>query len=87
MTLTAEDLSLLSRGFDAFFFDILGMKQEADNANQSEMTDDLMDLIIELRKNAKAEKNWAIADAIRDKLKQIGIVINDTKEGVTWEKL
>ncbi|MBQ7489746.1 MAG: cysteine--tRNA ligase [Bacteroidales bacterium] len=87
MTLTAEDLSLLSRSFDAFFFDILGMKQEADNANQSEMTDDLMDLIIELRKNAKAEKNWAIADAIRDKLKQIGIVINDTKEGVTWEKL
>ena len=87
MTLTAEDMSLLSRGFDAFFFDILGMKQEADNANQSEMTDDLMDLIIELRKNAKAEKNWAIADAIRDKLKQIGIVINDTKEGVTWEKL
>lgn len=87
LTLTADDLDLLKRYFDIFFFEILGMKMEENTGSQSEMTDGLMDLVLELRKQAKADKNWPMADAIRDKLNELGISIKDTKDGATWEKL
>ena len=42
-----------------------------------------MNLIIELRKNARAEKNWGLSDQIRDALKNAGILIKDAKDGTT----
>jgi len=44
-----------------------------------------MSLILDLRKDAKANKNFAMSDAIRDQLKAINIVIKDSREGSTWE--
>ncbi|WP_418792506.1 cysteine--tRNA ligase [Phosphitispora sp. TUW77] len=57
----------------------------ADCRNESDMADKLMDLIIDIRQEARSRKDWAIADAIRDKLKEIGIVIEDTPQGVRWK--
>ncbi|HVK39722.1 MAG TPA: cysteine--tRNA ligase, partial [Candidatus Kapabacteria bacterium] len=44
----------------------------------------LVDVLIELRKEARARKDFATGDAIRDRLKEIGVVLEDTKEGTRW---
>lgn len=85
LSLTAEDLQSLQHYFKVFFYEILGMKENANSNNQGEQTDKLMELIIELRKDAKLNKNWGIADLIRDKLSAMGITLKDTKEGTTYE--
>ena len=85
-SLNQADLALLQRYFHIFFFDILGMKAEISDSNHAELADELMSVILNLRQEAKTEKNWSLADAIRKQLTEIGIVIKDTKEGVTWEK-
>ena len=84
LVLTQADLDLLKQYFHIFFYDILGMKEDVAQGG-SEYTDQLMSLIIDIRKDAKANKNWAVADLIRDKLTEIGIVLKDTKEGTTYE--
>ena len=45
-----------------------------------------VEALIQARQNARKEKNWAEADRIRDKLKDMGIVLMDTKQGVQWKK-
>ena len=49
-----------------------------------ELTDNLMQLIIKLRADARANKNFATADVIRDSLTEAGVVLEDRKEGTTW---
>ena len=44
-----------------------------------------MEEIIEKRKQARAEKNWDVADKIRIALDNVGIMLKDSKEGTTWE--
>lgn len=44
-----------------------------------------IDELIEMRKNARAEKDWALADKIRNATQEVGIVLKDGKEGTTWE--
>ncbi|MDL2308304.1 cysteine--tRNA ligase [Bacteroidales bacterium OttesenSCG-928-C03] len=85
-SLTAEDLAMLKQYYNAFFFDILGMKPQESGEDNSKLIDEVMNVVLELRQEAKTEKNWAVADAIRNKLTAIGITIKDTKEGVSWEK-
>ena len=86
MTLNSTDSQLLNSHFKLFLFDILGLKNEENNNQQVEETEDLMKIILDVRQTAKENKNWEIADAIRQKLNDIGIVIKDTKEGAIWEK-
>ncbi len=50
------------------------------------LEDDLMSLIIRIRQEARAKKDWATADAIRDGLKEIGVVLEDTPQGPRWKK-
>ena len=47
----------------------------------------LMELIIELRAQARSKKDWATADTIRDRLREIGVALEDTKDGVRWKKV
>ncbi|MBN2377949.1 MAG: cysteine--tRNA ligase [Sedimentisphaerales bacterium] len=51
-----------------------------------ELTSKLMELLIELRKEARQNKNFELADAIRDKLNDINVVLEDSPEGTTWRK-
>ena len=46
-----------------------------------------MEAVIETRKQARADKNWALSDEIRDDLKEKGYAVKDTKEGMTVEKI
>ena len=84
LMLTQENINELKNLFDTFLFDILGMKYiPKSNANNG-LDNQLMDIIIDLRKQAKFNKDYASADAIRDKLAAIGVEIKDTKDGVVW---
>ncbi|MDL2281023.1 cysteine--tRNA ligase [Selenomonadales bacterium OttesenSCG-928-I06] len=50
-----------------------------------DLTQQLIELIIKLRQDAREQKNWAVADEIRDKLSDIGIVLEDSASGVSWK--
>lgn len=81
-TLTAEDKTLLKKLFDTFLVEILGL-QEEEKGNE-ELIDNLMQLIITLRKEARDKKDWATSDIIRDRLKEAGVQLKDGKEGTTF---
>lgn len=54
--------------------------------DNSELIDSLMKIILSLRQDARADKNWAIADKIRDELNAAGIIVEDTPQGATWKR-
>lgn len=85
--LTSEQLSTLKELFDTFFFEILGIKQAGagEGSAHLEAFGKAMDLLLEIRQGAKAAKDWATSDKIRDELKKIGFEIMDGKEGSTWK--
>ena len=64
---------------------ILGISFKEESASDSK-EDELINLVIELRKKAREEKRYDLSDEIRDKLSSIGITLNDTREGTTYEK-
>ncbi|MBR2862576.1 MAG: cysteine--tRNA ligase [Bacteroidaceae bacterium] len=84
-TITPEGLEALKRVFSVFAFDILGLTAEAaGNAEREEAFGQAIDLLLELRAKAKADKDWATSDKIRDQLAALGFEVKDTKEGATW---
>lgn len=66
--------------------DILGIVAESGKADSGLDIAPIMDIIIELRKEMKSAKKYDVADAIRDRLKTGGILIEDTKDGMRWRK-
>ena len=83
-SLSAADLQLLRETFNTFMGDILGLKHEDATSAGNETVENLMGLILDLRKNAKSAKDFATADKIRDELAKSGIAVKDTKDGATW---
>jgi cysteinyl-tRNA synthetase len=83
-TISKVDLVEFKALFEAFFFNILGLQVENNEVVSNEITDELMQLILDYRKAAKTEKNWAVADQIRDRLKELNISIKDGKDGADW---
>jgi cysteinyl-tRNA synthetase len=81
-TISGVDKSLLTNLMNDFVFDILGLKEE--NAKNTDKIDGLMDMILEVRNDSKAKKDFATSDLIRDKLKEIGFEIKDGKEGTSY---
>ena len=83
-SLSADDLHLLRDTFNTFTGEILGLKQEEAAAGSDETLNGLMQLILDLRKNAKTARDFATADKIRDELTRVGISVKDTKDGAEW---
>jgi cysteinyl-tRNA synthetase len=81
-SISSQDLASFKDEINAFVFKVLGLKSEKSNFN--EKLDKVMDLVLEMRQDARQNKNWAISDLIRDKLKDAGIEVKDGKDGVTW---
>lgn len=81
-TISKEDLMTLKKEMHAFAFDVLGLLP-VQNSGGNEL-DAAMDIIIELRKNAREQKDWGTSDLIRDKLKDAGITVKDSAEGTSW---
>ena len=79
-------------GLDAFrarlgtlLFDVLGLKDEAAGAGaEQEALDRVMQIVLDLRQQARADKDWALSDKLRDALTGAGITVKDGKEGATW---
>ena len=82
--LTETDLNELKSVFNTFVFDILGMKKESDESGSNQITEGLMELILDIRAKAKENKDWTTSDSIRNKLNQLNINVKDTKDGAEW---
>lgn len=85
--ISEADLTELKDTLHLFTFDILGLREEKGNGGDAreEAFGKVMDMIIELRAKARADKDWATCDKIRDALKDAGFEIKDTKDGCVWK--
>lgn len=82
---TQSDIDTLKRIFNTFLIDILGIQPDGgDSENSAKPFENAVDLLLEIRSEAKAKKDWATSDLIRDKLTALGFNIKDTKDGVEW---
>ena len=87
-SLNAEDLIKLQTQFKAFVFDILGLQAEAIATNQNDaILNGVMQTLLELRQQAKENKDWGTADLIRNQLSELKIKVTDTKDGAVWDKV
>ncbi len=85
-TISAEDLEELRRVVNLYVFDVLGLRNEKqEGAGGNNMVPQLVDMLLSIRQEAKANKDWATSDKIRNSLTEIGIRVKDRKDGVDWE--
>jgi len=82
-SLTTGDIDLLKKLLDDFLTNVLGITDEATNGN-SAAVEGLMSMILDIRQQAKVDKNYALSDEIRNKLTAIGIAIKDGKDSAEW---
>ena len=61
------------------------MMGEQDTAGTAEFLNPLLELLLEIRQDARSQKDWDTSDKIRDRLKHLNIEIQDTREGATWK--
>ena len=79
-------LEALKELFSTFVFDILGLKDETKGKEDEHLTSELINIIVDLRQDAKNRKEWEVSDKIRQTLKNLGIIIKDRKDGADWER-
>nr|WP_299202825.1 cysteine--tRNA ligase [uncultured Brumimicrobium sp.] len=84
-TISAADREKLSEALNAFVFDILGLTEISEDNSDNGSLDTVMELVLQMRQQARENKDWTTADAIRDKLNEANIVVKDEKDGATWK--
>lgn len=84
---TAEDIEALKNVFRTFLGDILGVRLDASGAEEGALKpfEDAVDLLLGIRAEAKAKKDWATSDLIRNRMSEIGFDVKDTKSGWEWK--
>ncbi|MBE9492161.1 MAG: cysteine--tRNA ligase [Bacteroidetes bacterium] len=83
-SLNEKDLILLKKIFNEFVFDILGLTFEGKSGRQDDLLASLIDSILEIRQEAKANNDYATSDKIRDELSKLKIRVKDTRDGAEW---
>ena len=86
-TLSAADKAAMKQLFDDIVGDVLGLVDDEASAGSGKWEkalDGAMEIVLESRKKAREEKNWALSDSIRDRLAASGITVKDTKDGAVW---
>ena len=83
-SLTQADIDLLKKLYHNFIVDVLGLKRVAESGKSAEALENVMQLVLDIRKKAKENKDFATSDLIRDQLSKSGIQVKDGKEGSTW---
>ncbi len=83
-SISTDDKMLLKETLEAFTFDVLGLKNTSNSNDNSDKLNGVVELLIQLRKEAKENKNYALSDEIRDKLLEKGIQLKDSREGTTF---
>jgi len=90
-TAAADDIAVLRAVMDTFLVGILGIRTETASAqadgsgSEAKPFADAVDLLLEIRSQAKKNKDWATSDLIRDRMAAIGFDVKDTKDGVEWK--
>jgi cysteinyl-tRNA synthetase len=80
-------LESLKELFNTFVFEILGLKDETTGKSDEKLTGELINIIVDLRQDAKNRKEWDVSDKIRKELNQLGVTLKDRKDGVDWERV
>lgn len=84
-SINPENLLVLQKNFPVFVTEILGLKpEETESSTSTGPTQDLIEFLLEMRKEAKANRDFAQADTIRNRMLQMGIEIKDTPQGTTY---
>ena len=83
-TLNAEDLNSFAKAMNAFVFAVLGLEDEKVSDSSNDKLEGTIHMLIEMRKQARDNKNFALSDQIRDQLIALGIQLKDGKEGTTF---
>ncbi|MFD2550227.1 cysteine--tRNA ligase [Bizionia sediminis] len=83
-TITASDLALLQNTLNTFVFDVLGLEELEKADTASTKLSGAVELLIKLRQEARANKDFALSDQIRDELALLGIQLKDSREGTTF---
>ncbi len=81
--LNNAELELLQITMNAFVFDVLGLEDLGEQKG-SDKLDDVINMLIQMRAKARADKDWALSDALRDQLAAIGIQLKDSKDGTGY---
>lgn len=84
-TISTEDLEEIQSVYKLYVEDILGLQTEAQNSESSEAYQKAIDLLLNIRLEAKKNKDWATSDKIRNELTALGFEIKDTKDGFEWK--
>ncbi len=86
-TLSGSDLELLRKTFCDFVVEIFGLTQQQamGEAHNKEIIHGLMEVLLDLRQNARRQKDWATADKLRNALQRLHITVKDGKDGASWE--
>ena len=84
-TISKEDLKELQAFYKLMVFDILGFKVEKETAGSDEKFEQAVNLLLNIRLEAKKNKDFATSDKIRNELNKIGIIVKDKKDGFEWE--
>ncbi len=82
--LTQADIDLLNKIYSDFVLDVCGLKFEEEGGEALTVLDKIVKVVLEMRAKAKADKNFALSDELRNKLTESGIKIKDSKEGSNW---
>lgn len=82
-SLNKEDLELFIKTLHAFVFDVLGLVSE-NNQQSTKQLEGVLHMVIDIRKQVRDNKDWAMSDQIRDELKKLGIQLKDSKEGTSF---
>ena len=82
--INASDIAELKDLFQLYVHDILGL-QTIQKESANDLTNEVMDIVLQLRSKAKENKDWSSADLIRDELNKLNIQVKDGKEGSSWE--
>lgn len=83
-TLTTEDIEVLKATLYSFIFDVLGIKNEKSSNDNADKLSGVISMLIEMRNEARANKNWSLSDEIRDRLATLGIELKDGKDGTNF---
>ena len=83
-TITDTDLERLRTLIHTIVFDVLGLRNEKSEEGNDLITP-LVNMLLDMRMEAKTARDWATSDRIRDRLTEIGIRVKDRKDGYDWE--
>ena len=86
-TISGKDHKRFTSFMETVTYKILGLRDDTTSSSDNALEKELIELIIDLRLEARKNKDFATSDILRNKLATLGIALNDTKDGTTWEKI